>query len=340
MSTDEQNVTVSGTDVNVDTAGRLEVSGHIEVAPQSVDDGVAPQSDDKSLTIDVDPFNIDPVETVNAITDAFRNVNSDAGSDSFETEAQQSTAPEVVADSTLTAAEKQFVEAVTAMPSAEAPTIDLTQGGIPAYVAGVEQQRQRGQTPEVLIVDEIPDGWSYETEVLTTDHTQANIPVSVAGVDASANVTNDITADPTSGEDELTDEDKEMVSLELTPLDFMIRMLGIDLAMAQIYPEPVYLATDADASDLLAREGLQYSFDANRSLYLCGMADSSIEATLKDPDLRVLALRAIKFKYRRFDQPVDDAVKAVTAALRKQQHDIAAAQAAEAAAHNSVAGPQ
>ncbi|CAD5236184.1 hypothetical protein PP187_gp195 [Klebsiella phage vB_KvM-Eowyn] len=239
MSADEQNVTVSGTDVNVDTAGRLEVSGdHLEVASQGVDVGIAPQSDDKSLTIDVDPFDTDPVGTVNAITDAFRAVNSDAG------------------------------------------------------------------------------------------------------VDASANATNDATADPTSGEDGLTDEDKEMVSLELTPLDFMIRMLGIDLAMAQIYPEPIYLATDADASDLLAREGLQYSFDANRSLYLCGMADSSIEATLKDPDLRVLALRAIKFKYRRFDQPVDDAVKAVTAALRKQQHDIAAAQAAEAAAHNSVAGPQ
>lgn len=107
-----------------------------------------------------------------------------------------------------------------------------------------------------------------------------------------------------TGEDDagLTDEDKEMVTLELTPQDFMIRMLGIDLAMAQIYPEPVYLATEADAADLLAREGLQYSFDSNRSLYLCGLADAFIEATLKDPDLRVLALRAIKFKYRRFDQ--------------------------------------
>lgn len=138
----------------------------------------------------------------------------------------------------------------------------------------------------------------------------------------------------------LTDEDKEMVTLELTPQDFMIRMLGIDLAMAQIYPEPVYLATEADAADLLAREGLQYSFDSNRSLYLCGLADAFIEATLKDPDLRVLALRAIKFKYRRFDQPVEEAVKAVTAALRKQQHDIAAAQAAEAAAHMATDGAE
>nr|UVX43085.1 MAG: hypothetical protein [Bacteriophage sp.] len=138
----------------------------------------------------------------------------------------------------------------------------------------------------------------------------------------------------------LTDEDKEMVTLELTPQDFMIRMLGIDLAMAQIYPEPVYLATEADAADLLAREGLQYSFDSNRSLYLCGLADAFIEATLKDPDLRVLALRAIKFKYRRFDQPVEEAVKAVTTALRKQQHDIAAAQAAEAAAHMATDGAE
>lgn len=138
----------------------------------------------------------------------------------------------------------------------------------------------------------------------------------------------------------LTDEDKEMVTLELTPQDFMIRMLGIDLAMAQIYPEPVYLATEADAADLLAREGLQYSFDSNRSLYLCGLADAFIEATLKDPDLRVLALRAIKFKYRRFDQPVEEAVKAVTTALRKQQHDIAAAQAAEAAAHAATDGAE
>lgn len=145
-----------------------------------------------------------------------------------------------------------------------------------------------------------------------------------------------------TGEDDagLTDEDKEMVTLELTPQDFMIRMLGIDLAMAQIYPEPVYLATEADAADLLAREGLQYSFDSNRSLYLCGLADAFIEATLKDPDLRVLALRAIKFKYRRFDQPVEEAVKAVTAALRKQQHDIAAAQAAEAAAHMATDGAE
>lgn len=145
-----------------------------------------------------------------------------------------------------------------------------------------------------------------------------------------------------TGEDDagLTDEDKEMVTLELTPQDFMIRMLGIDLAMAQIYPEPVYLATEADAADLLAREGLQYSFDSNRSLYLCGLADAFIEATLKDPDLRVLALRAIKFKYRRFDQPVEEAVKAVTTALRKQQHDIAAAQAAEAAAHAATDGTE
>lgn len=145
-----------------------------------------------------------------------------------------------------------------------------------------------------------------------------------------------------TGEDDagLTDEDKEMVTLELTPQDFMIRMLGIDLAMAQIYPEPVYLATEADAADLLAREGLQYSFDSNRSLYLCGLADAFIEATLKDPDLRVLALRAIKFKYRRFDQPVEEAVKAVTTALRKQQHDIAAAQAAEAAAHMATDGAE
>lgn len=165
----------------------------------------------------------------------------------------------------------------------------------------------RGQTPHVLMVDDSP-----------------------------------IQSEPEDAENDagLTDEDKEMVTLELTPQDFMIRMLGIDLAMAQIYSEPVYLATEADAADLLAREGLQYSFDPNRSLYLCGLADAFIEATLKDPDLRVLALRAIKFKYRRFDQPVEEAVKAVTTALRKQQHDIAAAQAAEAAAHMATDGAE
>lgn len=185
------------------------------------------------------------------------------------------------------------------------------------FIAQVEQQRKRGEIPGFQIIDDSP----------------FTIDAEESGVDASD-------AGPTPTEDELTDEDKEMVSLELTPQDFMIRMLGIDLAMAQIYQEPIYLVTDADATDLLAREGLQYSFDSENSVYLCGMADPSIRVTLIDPDLRVLALRAVKFKYRRFDQPIEEAVKAVTAALRKQQHDIAAAQAAESAAHNSAVGPQ
>ena len=185
------------------------------------------------------------------------------------------------------------------------------------FIAQVEQQRKRGEIPGFQIIDESP----YTA-------------------DAEESVVDDSDAGFTPVEDELTDEDKEMVSLELTPQDFMIRMLGIDLAMAQIYPEPIYLVTDADAADLLAREGLQYSFDSEHSVYLCGMADPSIRVTLIDPDLRILALRAVKFKHRRFDQPVEEAIKAVTAALRKQQHDIAAAQAAEAAAHMATDGAE
>lgn len=201
------------------------------------------------------------------------------------------------------------VEVSTPTVTVDSTDLPVTTGstGEVLNVTEPDAQYPRGQTPHVLMVDDSP-----------------------------------IQSEPEDAEDGvgLTDEDKEMVSLELTPLDFMVRMLGIDLAMAQIYPEPVYLVTEADGADLLAREGLQYSFDPSRSLYLCGLADTSIEATLKDPDLRVLALRAVKFKYRRFDQPVDDAVKAVTAALRKQQHDIAAANAAEIATHPTDGGEQ
>lgn len=270
------------------------------------DEGTEPSTvvNNGVTTITLDPN--DPVGTVDAIVKAHAENTAPCPPTMGVPKAAYCGGGHVQGEVPASVAEVTGAE-VAAQGSAD-PLVTTGPAGEVLNVTEPDAKYPRGQTPHVLMVDASP----IQSE-----------PSEDAENDAG-----------------LTDEDKEMVTLELTPQDFMIRMLGIDLAMAQIYPEPVYLATEADAADLLAREGLQYSFDSNRSLYLCGLADAFIEATLKDPDLRVLALRAIKFKYRRFDQPVEEAVKAVTTALRKQQHDIAAAQAAEAAAHAATDGAE